>query len=112
MWVFTEKYFWRIGKNEPGESIPEQPVELKSFWYGLPMEVINDERLVVDAVFERSDHKIVFFIGQYYYVLAGNAHLEAGPLPLTQLGLPNTLQKIDGAFRWGWNDKIYFFSGN
>ena len=83
MWIFTAKYFWRVGKNVPGESIPEQPVELKSFWYGLPMEVMNDENVVIDAVFERSDHKIVFFIGKYYYILAGNAYLEAGPLPLT-----------------------------
>jgi hypothetical protein len=27
------------------------------------------------------------------------------------LGLPDTLEKVDGAMRWGYNDKTYFFSG-
>jgi hypothetical protein len=27
------------------------------------------------------------------------------------LGLPDTLKKVDGAMRWGYNDKTYFFSG-
>ena len=112
MWIFTGKYFWRIGKNTPGDGIPEQPVEFKSFWFGLPREVLDDDNLVIDAVFERSDHKIVFFIGSNYYVLAGNMHLEEGPLPISRLGLPSSLQRVDAAFRWGWNSKIYFFSGD
>ena len=111
MWIFTGKYFWRISENSQGSSIPEQPVELNSFWYGLPQEVLNNEYLAIDAVFERSDHKIVFFIGKYYYILAGNTHLDEGPIPLTHLGLPDSLEKVDAAMRWGWNDKIYFFSG-
>ena len=32
-------------------------------------------------------------------------------LSLQELGLPDTLEKIDGAMRWGYNDKTYFFSG-
>ena len=112
MWIFTGKYFWRIGKDTPGHGIPEQPVEFKSFWFGLPREVLDDDNLVIDAVFERSDHKIVFFIGSNYYVLAGNMHLDEGPLPISRLGLPSSLQRVDAAFRWGWNSKIYFFSGD
>ena len=111
MWIFTGKYFWRIGKGTSGNDIPEQPVESKSFWFGLPRSVLEDENLTIDAVYERSDHKIVFFIGREYYVLAGNTHLDEGPLPISQLGLPLTLEKVDAAFRWGWNNKIYFFSG-
>ena len=30
---------------------------------------------------------------------------------LQKLGLPASLEKIDGAMRWGYNDKTYFFSG-
>ena len=112
MWIFVGKYFWRIGKNDSFQSIPEQPAEIRSFWYGLPPELLEDENLVVNAVFERSDHKIIFFIGKFYYILSGNTHLEEGPLPMTYLGLPSTLEKLDGAMRWGWNDKIYFFSGD
>ena len=65
----------------------------------------------VDAVYERPDHKIVFFVGRHYYVLTGNSQLESGPLPLTRLGLPEELERVDAAMRWGWNDKTYFFSG-
>ena len=28
-----------------------------------------------------------------------------------KLGLPDTLEKVDGAMRWGYNDKTYLFSG-
>ena len=111
IWIFTGKYFWRIGKDTSGHDILEQPVEFKSFWFGLPRAVLEDDNLVIDAVYERSDHKIVFFIGRSYYVLAGNTQLDEGPLPISNLGLPSSLQKVDGAFRWGWNNKIYFFSG-
>ena len=87
MWIFTGKYFWRIGKGPSGNDIPEQPVESKSFWFGLPRSVLEDENLTIDAVYERSDHKIVFFIGREYYVLAGNTHLDEGPMQISQLGL-------------------------
>ena len=65
----------------------------------------------VDAVYERPDHRIVFFIGKNFFVLSGNALLDSGPTPLTHIGLPDTLDKVDGAFRWGWNGKTYIFSG-
>lgn len=103
MWVFKGKYFWRI--NQEGRS-REDPMELSSFWYGLPSDIEQ-----VDAVYERNDHDIVFFVGRSYYIMAGNSHLKYGPLPITKLGLPDTLSKVDGAMRWGYNDKTYFFSG-
>ena len=28
-----------------------------------------------------------------------------------RLGMPESLDRIDGAVRWGYNDKTYFFSG-
>ncbi len=58
-----------------------------------------------------TDHRIVFFIGRNFYVLSGNALLDSGPVPLTHIGLPDSLDKVDGAFRWGWNGKTYLFSG-
>lgn len=66
----------------------------------------------VDAVYERPDKKIVFFIGKRYYVFNAN-NLEPGyPKPLTKLGLPESLEKIDGAMIWGHNGRTYFFSGS
>lgn len=75
MWVFKGKYFWRI--NREGGS-REDPLELTSFWYGLPSDITH-----VDAVYERSDNNIVFFVGRRYYVMAGNSHLKQGPRPIT-----------------------------
>lgn len=103
MWVFKDNYFWRINKDGGSR---EDPMELRSFWYGLPSDVDH-----IDAVYERNDHDIVFFAGKRYYVLASNSYLKYGPLPITRLGLPENLDRIDGAVRWGYNDKTYFFSG-
>lgn len=46
-----------------------------------------------------------------FYVFQAVA-LEPGyPKPLTALGLPSTLDKIDAAMIWGHNSKTYLFSG-
>lgn len=38
--------------------------------------------------------------------------LEYGfPKPLTNLGLPDTLDKIDAALVWGHNNRTYLYSG-
>jgi len=105
MWIFKGKYFWR----RKAENLMQrtEPVEISSFWYGLPDHVTS-----VDAVYERDNHEIVFFSGSNYYVMFGNSHLLQGPLPLTKLGLPKTLDHIDGAMTWGYNKKTYFFSGS
>lgn len=103
MWVFKDNYFWRINKDGGSR---EDPMELRSFWYGLPSDVNR-----IDAVYERNDHDIVFFSGKSYYILASNSYLKYGPLSITRLGMPESLDRIDGAVRWGYNDKTYFFSG-
>ena len=77
MWVFKGNYFWRLDRDGESEGAPaEDPIELSAFWYGLPDDVDR-----VDAVYERPDHKIVFFVGPHYYVLTGNSQLEAGLYP-------------------------------
>ncbi|XP_040575020.1 matrix metalloproteinase-2 isoform X1 [Lepeophtheirus salmonis] len=104
IWAFKGKHFWRIHDvNHP----PEHPTEISSFWYTLPRGLKG-----IDALYERQDHRILMFVGDSYYVLKGNTQLEAGPIPLTDLGLPHTVRKIDGAFRWGWNSKTFFFAGH
>ena len=122
MWAFKSRHFWRIHSSSSswrngGGGSPssrsgasrgdhDDPVELTAFWYGLPADVDK-----VDAVYERPDHKIVFFAGAYFYVLAGNSQLEQGPTPLAHLGLPPDLSHIDAAMTWGYNGKTFFFSG-
>ncbi|KAG8236649.1 hypothetical protein J437_LFUL016988 [Ladona fulva] len=59
------------------------PVEISRFWPELPANFTH-----IDAAYERLDKMIVFFIG-----------------------LPESLEKVDGAMVWGHNSKTYFFSG-
>lgn len=87
--------------------LPGYPAEITRMWRDLPRNLTR-----IDAVYERLDNKIVFFIGKHYYVYSGN-NIERGyPQPLTSLGLPSSLDKIDGAMVWGHNGKTYFYSGN
>ncbi|XP_011864181.1 PREDICTED: matrix metalloproteinase-14-like isoform X2 [Vollenhovia emeryi] len=102
VFVFKGRYLWRIGDQGIYEGYPAEITRL----FNLPSDIDH-----VDAVYERPDKKIVFFIGREYYVFDAN-NLEPGyPKPLTYLGLPASLEKIDGAMVWGHNGRTYFFSG-
>ncbi|XP_011051439.1 PREDICTED: matrix metalloproteinase-15-like [Acromyrmex echinatior] len=103
VFVFKGRYLWRIGDHGIYEGYPAEITRL----FNLPSGIDH-----VDAVYERPDKKIVFFIGREYYVFNAN-NLEPGyPKPLTYLGLPASLEKIDGAMVWGHNGRTYFFSGS
>lgn len=84
----------------------EYPAEIHRLFRGFPRDLTH-----VDAVFERGDGNIVFFVGDKYYVFSGVTLVHGYPKPLTHLGLPDTLKQVDGAMVWGHNGKTYFFSG-
>lgn len=46
-----------------------------------------------------------------YYVFNSNVLEQGYPKPLTHLGLPAYLDKIDAALVWGHNNRTYFYSG-
>ncbi|XP_034189072.2 matrix metalloproteinase-2 [Osmia lignaria lignaria] len=103
IFVFKGRYLWRIGEHGLYEGYPAEITRL----FNLSENIDH-----VDAVYERPDKKIVFFIGKKYYVFNAT-NLELGyPKPLTTLGLPESLEKVDGAMIWGHNGKTYFFSGS
>ena len=62
---------------------------------------------------ERTTHTGFDFFKIYYiyvyiyiiYIIHGNVNL------VQNLGLPASLEKVDGAMKWGYNQKTYFFSG-
>ncbi|BES95658.1 matrix metalloproteinase [Nesidiocoris tenuis] len=103
VFIFKGKYLWRIGDRGLYAGYPALTSRL---WNNLPTSLHK-----IDAVYERLDKKIVFFIGRWFYVFDGTALEPTYPRPLTTLGLPKTVEKIDAAMIWGYNSKTYFFSG-
>ena len=85
----------------------QYPVAIDRFWYGLPWNLTH-----IDAIYEKKSglREIVIFIGRQFWKYPSNDK-GLGPYPLTDLGLPQDLDKIDGAMVWGHNGKTYLFSG-
>lgn len=86
--------------------MPNYPVEITRMWHGLPKHLDR-----VDAVYERHDGKIIFFIGRMVYAHDGRDVVHGYPITLQSLGLPETLDHIDAALVWGHNGKTYLYSG-
>ncbi|KAM5189865.1 matrix metalloproteinase-17 [Callospermophilus lateralis] len=98
---FKGKYFWRLNRDRHLVSL--QPAQMHRFWRGLPLHLDS-----VDAVYERtSDHKIVFFKGDRYWVFKDNNVEEGYPRPISDFSLPPG--GVDAAFSWPHNDRTYFF---
>ncbi|XP_003792956.1 matrix metalloproteinase-17 [Otolemur garnettii] len=98
---FKGKYFWRLNRDRHLVSL--QPAQMHRFWRGLPLHLDS-----VDAVYERtSDHKIVFFKGDRYWVFKDNNVEEGYPRPISDFSLPPG--GVDAAFSWAHNDRTYFF---
>ncbi|XP_021113354.1 matrix metalloproteinase-17 isoform X1 [Heterocephalus glaber] len=98
---FKGRYFWRLTRDRHLVSL--QPAQMHRFWRGLPRHLDG-----VDAVYERtSDHKIVFFRGDRYWVFKDNNVEEGYPRPISDFSLPPG--GVDAAFAWAHNDRTYFF---
>ena len=94
---------WRF--NHRGSLRQEYPVEFRRMFPGIPAGVNK-----IDAIYEKSDGIFVFFAENRFFLFDGIDFF--GESPLTNLGLPPSLQKVDAAFLWPKNGKTYFFSGN
>ncbi|CAI2737334.1 unnamed protein product [Dicrocoelium dendriticum] len=85
------------------------PLSIQQAWSSLPAYVDH-----IDAGVERSDKAIYLFSGSRFWLLNAYGSLKYGVppagLPLSYLGLPETLRRIDTAFTWGRDGRIYLFS--
>uniref|UniRef100_A0AAG5DMZ7 Peptidase metallopeptidase domain-containing protein n=1 Tax=Anopheles atroparvus TaxID=41427 RepID=A0AAG5DMZ7_ANOAO len=103
LFIFKDRWLWRMNENDLHRP---SPYEINRMFFGLPADF---ER--IDTVYENKHQKIIFFIGKQYFVF-NSQYLEPGyPKPLTDLGLPDTIERIDAALVWSHNNRTYLYSG-
>eukprot|EP00095_Tigriopus_kingsejongensis_P008770 maker-scaffold761_size101412-snap-gene-0.18 protein:Tk08770 transcript:maker-scaffold761_size101412-snap-gene-0.18-mRNA-1 annotation:"matrix metalloproteinase-24" len=106
LYLFKGKMMWRYSSR--GNLFPGYPVDFHQMFSVFPAEVDH-----IDTFYERPiDGSIVFFSGAQYWIYDGFQFIENTPLPLSYLGLPSDLKKLDATFVWGKNQKTYFFRNN
>uniref|UniRef100_A0A8C9XW54 Matrix metalloproteinase-9 n=1 Tax=Sander lucioperca TaxID=283035 RepID=A0A8C9XW54_SANLU len=82
-------------------TIVKGPFSISERWPALPA--------VIDSAFENIlTKKLYFFSGTRFWVYTGQSVL--GPRSIEKLGLPDSIQKVEGALQRG-NDKVLLFSG-
>uniref|UniRef100_A0A182PKF5 Peptidase metallopeptidase domain-containing protein n=1 Tax=Anopheles epiroticus TaxID=199890 RepID=A0A182PKF5_9DIPT len=103
LFIFKDRWLWRMNENDLHRP---NPFEIHRMFFGLP-----DDFQRIDTVYENKQQKIIFFIGKQYYVF-NSQYLEPGyPRPLTDLGLPDSIERIDAALVWSHNNRTYLYSG-
>lgn len=96
---FKDGHYWKMSsKQNVGLS---GPYSISERWSALPA--------VIDAAFEDLlTKKLYFFSGTRFWVYTGDS--VVGPRSIEKLGLPSTVQKVEGALQRG-KGKVLLFSG-
>uniref|UniRef100_A0A3Q0R7D5 Matrix metalloproteinase-9 n=1 Tax=Amphilophus citrinellus TaxID=61819 RepID=A0A3Q0R7D5_AMPCI len=96
---FKDGHYWKMsGRSNAGL---KGPFSISNKWPALPA--------VIDSAFEDSlTKKLYFFSGNRFWVYTGQNVL--GPRSIEKLGLPNTIQKVEGSLQRG-KGKVLLFSG-
>uniref|UniRef100_A0A8C7KHQ8 Matrix metalloproteinase-9 n=1 Tax=Oncorhynchus kisutch TaxID=8019 RepID=A0A8C7KHQ8_ONCKI len=96
---FKDGQYWRLSSKTDGGL--KGPFSMSERWPALPA--------VIDTAFEDLvTKKIYFFSGTRFWVYTGQSLL--GPRSIDKLGLPSTVEKVEGALQRG-KGKVLLFSG-
>uniref|UniRef100_A0A087X717 Matrix metalloproteinase-9 n=2 Tax=Poecilia formosa TaxID=48698 RepID=A0A087X717_POEFO len=96
---FKDGQFWKVPSKTDGGR--KGPFSISQSWPALPA--------VIDSAFEDvQTKKIYFFSGTRFWVYTGSSVL--GPRSIEKLGLPPSVQKVEGALQRG-KSKVLLFSG-
>ncbi|XP_004079882.1 matrix metalloproteinase-14 [Oryzias latipes] len=99
--VFKDKWFWRVRNNKV---LPNYPMPIGHFWKGLPSNI--------DAAYERTDGKFVFFKGDKYWVFSESTLEKDYPKNLGDLGTGLPKDRIDAALLYTHTGQTFFFKGS
>ncbi|XP_067100696.1 matrix metalloproteinase-25 isoform X2 [Osmerus mordax] len=108
VFFFKGPHFWRLQRT--GSLVSLRPALISNFWLGLPPGTAN-----IDAVYERKrDSRIIFFIGDQYWVFQDTESLPGFPRPLADWGMRGRdgrgPRRVEAAFVWAHNGNTYLFS--
>uniref|UniRef100_A0A3B3DB38 Matrix metallopeptidase 16b (membrane-inserted) n=1 Tax=Oryzias melastigma TaxID=30732 RepID=A0A3B3DB38_ORYME len=101
LFVFKDQWFWRVRDNSV---VPGYPMQINLFWKGLPPKI--------DAVYENSEGKFVFFKGNRYWVFKDTILQPSFPQDISLFGIGMPKQDIETAVWWEDVAKTYFFKGD
>ncbi|XP_029011578.1 matrix metalloproteinase-9 [Betta splendens] len=97
---FKDGLYWKMPSGSSDKGVMG-PFSVSERWPAVPA--------VVDSAFEDVlTKKVYFFSGTRFWVYTGENGL--GPRSIEKLGLPNTVQKVEGALQRG-KGKVLLFSG-
>ncbi|XP_030649765.1 matrix metalloproteinase-25-like [Chanos chanos] len=107
IFFFKGPFFWRV--QQLGTLMSTSPARIENFWNGLPPRLQK-----IDAVYERTDGQIIFFIGNQYWMFDGRNSLPSYPRPLADWGIRDVSgrapESVGAVFVWPHNGKTYLFS--
>ncbi|CAH8504553.1 unnamed protein product [Schistosoma turkestanicum] len=115
LYVFKGEWQWRVTWSKTVTTwityqFRDGPAKITYYWPALP-KYVN----YINAGIERHDAAIYIFRDKKFWLLLDNMRMKPGfpsdGLPLTDLGLPSHLERVDSVFSWGENQAIYIFAG-
>ncbi|XP_068996462.1 matrix metalloproteinase-9 [Embiotoca jacksoni] len=99
LYFFKDGHYWKMSSRSDGGL--KGPFSISAKWPALPT--------VIDSSFEDFlTKKLYFFSGNRFWVYTGKSVL--GPRSVEKLGLPKSIQKVEGALQRG-KGKVLLFSG-